>query len=120
MPFRDHFRPPVSDRSSWEEVHGGWPMVIVQQLVRILPEPYVAAPRVHLGSEFEVDVRAYERVGGDRHVRFRQLDTPSLPLAWYASIPRRRSNRGANPISRLALVRSVSVQSWVKLYGLAK
>jgi hypothetical protein len=68
MPLRDHIRPPVSDRSSWEEVHGGWPMVIVQQLVRTLPDPYVAAPRVHLGSEFEVAICAYERVSGDRPV----------------------------------------------------
>lgn len=30
MPLRDHFRPPLSEVSSWEEVHGGWPMVIVQ------------------------------------------------------------------------------------------
>jgi hypothetical protein len=41
-------------------------MVIVQQLVRILPDPFVAAPRVHLGSEFEVDICAYERVSGQR------------------------------------------------------
>jgi hypothetical protein len=28
MPLRDHFRPPLSDRRSWEELHGGWPMMI--------------------------------------------------------------------------------------------
>jgi hypothetical protein len=66
MPLRDHFRPPVSEQSSWEEVHGGWPMVVVQQLVRILPDPYVAAPRVHLGSQFEVGISDHERVGGVR------------------------------------------------------
>lgn len=32
MPLRDHFRPPVENRHSWDELHGGWPMVIVQQL----------------------------------------------------------------------------------------
>ena len=32
MPLRDHFRPPLDNVSSWEELHGGWPMVIVQQL----------------------------------------------------------------------------------------
>ena len=58
MPLRDHFRPPVSERSSWEEVHGGWPMVIVQQLLRILPDPYVAAPRVHSGLQAEFVVTA--------------------------------------------------------------
>jgi Protein of unknown function (DUF4058) len=60
MPFRDHFRPPVSKRHSWEEVHGGWPMMIVQRLAPLLPEGYQAAPRVHLGSFFEVDIGAFE------------------------------------------------------------
>ena len=32
MPLRDHFRPPVSKRSSWEGFHGGWPMRIVEEL----------------------------------------------------------------------------------------
>jgi hypothetical protein len=64
MPLRDHFRPPISKRSSWEEVHGGWPMVIVQHLGRILPNQYVAAPRVHLGSQVEVDVATLDRAGG--------------------------------------------------------
>jgi hypothetical protein len=38
-----------------------WPAVIVQQLFRILPEGYVAAPRVHLGAAFEIDVSTYEQ-----------------------------------------------------------
>ena len=69
MPLRDHFRPPVDDESSWDEVHGGWPMVMVQQLLRILPLPFVAKPGVHLGSEFEVDICTFERVGGQRASR---------------------------------------------------
>ena len=60
MPLRDHFRPPVNRRSSWEAVHGGWPMVMVQHLVRTLPDRYVAEPRVHLGAQVEVDVGTYE------------------------------------------------------------
>lgn len=60
MPLRDHFRPPLSEISSWEEVHGGWPMVIVQQLHKVLPPPYVAGPRVHLGSEVEIDIATFE------------------------------------------------------------
>jgi hypothetical protein len=59
MPLRDHFRPPVSTRSSWEAVHGGWPMVIVQRLAAVLPDQYVAEPRVHLGSQFEVDIATF-------------------------------------------------------------
>ena len=60
MPLRDHFRPPVSTRSSWEAVHGGWPMVIVQRLAAVLPDQYVAEPRVHLGSQIEVDIATFE------------------------------------------------------------
>ena len=61
MPLRDHFRPPTSRIAPWEAVHGGWPMVIVQSLVRKLPRRYVAHPRVHLGSFAEIDVSTYEK-----------------------------------------------------------
>ena len=61
MPLRDHFRPPVEDRHSWDELHGMWPAVIVQQLAPILPDGYVAAPRVHLGTAFEIDVSTYRQ-----------------------------------------------------------
>jgi uncharacterized protein DUF4058 len=60
MPLRDHFHPPVESKHSWDELHGGWPMMIVQHLFPILPEGYVAAPGVHLGTAFEIDVSAYE------------------------------------------------------------
>src|SRR5437868_11200217 len=60
MPLRDHFRPPVSKKSSWEGFHGGWPMAIVQRLAPLLPDEYVAEPRVHLGANFEIDVCAFE------------------------------------------------------------
>lgn len=65
MPLRDHFRPPLSNRTSWEGLHGGWPMVIVQHLGRILPDRYVAEPRVHLGSQVEVDVATLDRVSSE-------------------------------------------------------
>ncbi len=58
MPLRDHFRPPVSKVASWEAVHGGWPMLIVQSLAPRLPQRYVAQLRVHLGSFAEIDVSA--------------------------------------------------------------
>jgi hypothetical protein len=61
MPLRDHFRPPVSKRSSWEGFHGGWPMRIVEELVPRLPDGFVAEPRVHLGSYCEIDVCAFEQ-----------------------------------------------------------
>jgi hypothetical protein len=61
MPLRDHFRPPVESRHSWYELHGGWPMIIVQKLFPQLPDGYVAAPSVHLGAVFKIDVSAYEQ-----------------------------------------------------------
>jgi hypothetical protein len=47
MPLRDHFRPPVSNQVSWEEVHGMWPARIVLQLRTLLPKGYVAGPKIH-------------------------------------------------------------------------
>lgn len=61
MPLRDHFRPPLDNITSWEGFHGGWPMVIVQQLRKRLPAGYVAEPRVHAGSQVEIDVAAFEK-----------------------------------------------------------
>src|SRR5438132_7783951 len=60
MPLRDHFRPPVWTRSTWEGFHGGWPMAMIQRLAPLLPEDFTAEPRVHLGSYFEIDVCGYE------------------------------------------------------------
>jgi len=64
MPLRDHFRPPIWNHSSWEGFHGGWPMTVVQQLVKVLPEGYTAEPRVHLGDYYEIDVCAFEAAEG--------------------------------------------------------
>jgi hypothetical protein len=61
MPLRDHFRPPLDLITSWEGFHGGWPMVIVQQLRKQLPPGYVAEPRVHSRSQVEIDVAAFEK-----------------------------------------------------------
>jgi hypothetical protein len=65
MPLRDHFRPPLNQIASWEGFHGGWPMVIVQQLRKQLPPGYVAEPRLHSGSQVEIDVAAFEKDGLD-------------------------------------------------------
>jgi hypothetical protein len=61
MPLRDHFRPPVGNIISWEELHGQWPAVVVQQLRKQLPPGYVSGPRVHAGSPVEVDVATFEK-----------------------------------------------------------
>jgi hypothetical protein len=63
MPLRDHFHPPVSKGHPWNELHFGWPMMIVRQLYDLLPKGYVAAPGAHLGNVFEVDVAALEKNG---------------------------------------------------------
>ncbi len=60
MPLRDHFRSPVNDTHSWDEVHGQWPGEIVRDLRNILPAGFRAAPNVHLGAAFEIDVTTYE------------------------------------------------------------
>jgi hypothetical protein len=60
MPLRNHFRPPVSKRASWEMLHGMWPAEIVQQLRTTLPPGFTAGPRVHLGTFYEIDVSTYE------------------------------------------------------------
>jgi hypothetical protein len=62
----------AGDLTSWEGFHGGWPMVIVQQLRKQLPPGYVAEPRVHLGSQAEIDVAAFEKAIGQ--------PLPTLPL----------------------------------------
>jgi len=61
MPLRDHFRPPVSKRSSCEGFHGLWPGIIVQQLAPLPPDDFVAEPRVHLGSYYEIDICTFEQ-----------------------------------------------------------
>jgi hypothetical protein len=60
MPLRDHFRPPVSKKSSWEGFHAMWPASIVQQLRKQLPPGFIAEPRVRLGTSMEIDVGALE------------------------------------------------------------
>jgi hypothetical protein len=67
MPLRDHFRPPLDNLHSWEGFHGGWPMVIVQQLRKQLPAGYIAEPRTHSGSQVEIDVAAFEKDESPAH-----------------------------------------------------
>jgi hypothetical protein len=59
MPLRDHFRPPLDNLHSWEELHGQWPAVIVQSLRKQLPVGYIAAPAVHSGAQVEIDIAAF-------------------------------------------------------------
>lgn len=88
MPLRDHFRPPLLKAASWEGFHGGWPMVIVQKLGQILPPRFVAEPRVHLGSQVEIDIAAFDT--DDAGGRDRLISDSSGGLAtaiWAPSTP---------------------------------
>jgi|SRR4051794_14248239 hypothetical protein len=84
MRLRDHFRPSVWNKTSWEGFHGMWPGIIVQQLFPQLPPEYTAEPRVHLGSYYEIDVCAYEEESrngrGAQPVRNGGLATWSPPF----------------------------------------
>jgi hypothetical protein len=63
MPLRDHIHAPLGDRRRWQGFHGLWPGVIVQHLSRVLPSHYYAEPRVHLGTDVEIEVAALEDEG---------------------------------------------------------
>lgn len=65
MPLHDHFRAPFDNVASWEEFHGQWPAMLVLCLRAKLPRLYVAGPRVHAMSEYEV--RVYE-IGRERNL----------------------------------------------------
>jgi hypothetical protein len=87
MPLRDHFVPPVSKRISWESFHGGWPMVMVQQIKKQLPPGYVARPTVHLGPYFEIDIATFESES-DYPTASRQSRTGGVAVAaWQATEP---------------------------------
>ena len=86
MPLRDHFRPPVSKKASWEGFHGMWPASIVQQLRKELPPGYVAEPRVHLGTLMEIDVGALESADAPRTVATNGNGGPATS-AWTGTAP---------------------------------
>jgi len=86
MPLRDHFRPPVSKKSSWEGFHGMWPASIVQQLRKRLPPGYVADPRVHLGTLMEIDVGALEGHAVP-HAQAANNNGGAATAAWTAAAP---------------------------------
>jgi hypothetical protein len=55
MPLRDHFRSPVNDRNSWDELHGMWTPTIAQHLFPLLPDGYSSAPRIRLLTDAGFD-----------------------------------------------------------------
>lgn len=80
----DHFHPPISRRRSWEGFYGLWAAALVEKLNRdVLGEEFFADMQVHIGSQVEVDVAAFEE---------RQRDTtdrgPATALAPVWSPPK--------------------------------
>src|SRR5271168_4640828 len=88
MPLRDHFRPPLDLITSWEGFHGGWPMVIVQQLRKQLPPGFVAEPRVRLGTFMEIDMGALESDAAPRVAASSSNGNGGTATAvWTATLP---------------------------------
>lgn len=56
MPLRDHFRPPLEHRRSWDELLGAWPTVMVMALNKTLPPAFVAGPHIQLATQREEEV----------------------------------------------------------------
>ena len=63
-------------------------MVIVQQLVQALPERYEAEPRVHLGTQWEVDIATVDTdVGGPPDSRAGVTAGGATATAWSPTAP---------------------------------
>ena len=87
MPLRDHFGPPLDDHRPWEGFHGQWPAMIVQGLNAKLPPEYFAAPRVHLGSAFEIDVATFEGGWGESFAPTKEFAGDVAVAAWSPEQP---------------------------------
>ncbi len=62
MPLRDHFHPPLSTIRHWEAFHTAWANEIMRTFNRgVLPEGCFAEAQVHVGSQVEIDVAAFEQ-----------------------------------------------------------
>ncbi|MCI0358101.1 MAG: DUF4058 family protein [Planctomycetaceae bacterium] len=87
MPLRDHFRPPLTRNHSWEGFHGQWPGTIVNRLNAKLPPQYLAEPRVHLGSAFEIDVAAFEEAASESWTERMSGGNGGVATSWSPQAP---------------------------------
>ena len=77
----DHFHPPIGQRRSWEGFHGLWAASLVEKLNRdVLGEEFYADMQVHIGSQVEIDVAAFEERLSDTVDRGRT--TAALAPVW--------------------------------------
>jgi uncharacterized protein DUF4058 len=84
MPLRDHFRPPLGNLASWEELHGAWPTTIAFRLNATLPTGYRSGVRVPLGTAIEVDVATFTQ--GSSFDSGRDANGATTP-AWQPAAP---------------------------------
>ena len=83
MPLRDHFHPPLTNRSSWEELHGMWPSVMAMRLNTLLPPEYRCGVKIHLGALVEVDAAAFKL----EHADATPASVSDSGLSWEAAPP---------------------------------
>ena len=60
MPLRDHFRSPLADFASWEELHGAWPGVITIRLNTLLPPEFRCGVKIRLGTPVGLGAGTFE------------------------------------------------------------
>jgi hypothetical protein len=77
MPLRDHFRPPIPNKGSWEGFHGMWPATMVMDLCKTLPSQYTAEPRVHLTELYEYEVLIFDQQRGRELVAAIEIVSPA-------------------------------------------
>lgn len=77
MPLRDHFCPPLSEYHRWNELHAGWPMMLVRDLFDILPPSYVSAPNALAPEQDEYEVRIYNAESGRKLVATVEFVSPA-------------------------------------------
>ena len=61
MPLRDHFHKPLGELRHWESFHARWAAALADVLeAELLPPGYFAEVQVHVGSQVEIDIGAFE------------------------------------------------------------
>jgi Protein of unknown function (DUF4058) len=88
MPLRDHFHAPLDDMRHWEGFHGQWPGEIVRTLLDKLPDRYFAEPRVHPGSNAEIDVATFHEQDDAPRGNGRQTEGGLATAIWAPPRPR--------------------------------
>ncbi|MCZ6679492.1 MAG: DUF4058 family protein [Candidatus Poribacteria bacterium] len=87
MPIIDHFSPKIRRMSHFHSFHNAWATNIAADLNALLPENFIAEPKVQLGSLGEIDVQADEPLDEDQNPLIRQYQIPRPTASVPASFP---------------------------------